>query len=715
MAEESLISSSWYRVGELRPQLRSHARIHRHVYRGDDWYVLQDESNGKFHRFSPEAYYLIGLMDGRRTLSTIWAAACERLGDDVPTQDEVIGLIGQLYRADVLQSDARPDFADMEERSRTLRRQQWIGYIRSPMAIRFPLLDPERFLQRTEWIARWVFGWPGALLWIVCVGVALGQAALHWPELTDNVADQALSAQNLLLIGLIYPLVKVVHEFGHAYAVKRWGGEVHEMGVMLLVFVPIPYVDASAATALPEKGKRVLVDAAGILVELFLASIALFVWLMIEPGLVRAIAFNVMLIASVSTVLFNGNPLLRFDAYYILADWLEMPNLGQRANRYFGYVFQRYLMGVEDVESPAQAPGERAWLASYAVASAIYRVFVIIAIVIIAASRFFFLGVVIAIWTMIGVVGMPVVSGLKALSNQPALARRRKRALAIIGGGLGVFLAFILTVPVPLFTVVEGVVQPPKGSHVRAGADGIVDSVFVTSGTLVRAGDRLMQTGNEELTARARRLRGQLKELEARLLWAETRNPSEAEIVREEVEKIDGELQLSEREVRDLTIRSPGDGVFLVWQSQDLPGRYIVRGTQLGYVVDFSQVTIQAVVSQDEVSLVRHHTRAAEARFADRIDQILPATLVREIPAASQNLPSYALSLQGGGSVALDPRSEQTPQSFDPHFQFELRADGGRDERIGGRVYVRFEHEPEPVGYRWYRSARRLLLSQFGV
>ena len=136
-----------------------------------------------------------------------------------------------------------------------------------------------------------------------------------------------LSAQNLLLLWLVFPVIKLLHELGHAYAAKAGGGEVHEMGMMLLVFMPVPYVDATAAGGFRSKWRRALVGAAGMLVELFIASLCMFVWVLVEPGVMRAVAFNVMLIAGVSTVVFNGNPLLRFDGYYILSDLIEIPNL----------------------------------------------------------------------------------------------------------------------------------------------------------------------------------------------------------------------------------------------------------------------------------------------------------------------------------------------------------------------------------------------------
>ena len=156
-------------------------------------------------------------------------------------------------------------------------------------------------------------------------GTAVLLAAIHWHDLTEDFMDRVLVPHNLLLLWLVFPVLKTLHEFGHAFATKVYGGEVHEMGVLLLVFTPCPYVDASAASAFRTKWHRIIVGAAGMIVELFLASLALFVWLNVEPGVVRAVTYNVMVIAGISTVLFNGNPLLRYDGYYIFADYLEIP------------------------------------------------------------------------------------------------------------------------------------------------------------------------------------------------------------------------------------------------------------------------------------------------------------------------------------------------------------------------------------------------------
>src|SRR6478672_3160193 len=315
MAADNLFSPSWYRVAELKPRLRGHLRVHRHQYRGQRWYVLEDLLSRRMHRFNPPAHYVLGLMDGRRTLQELWDLATTAFGDDAPTQDEMIRLLAQLHAADVLQSDVEPDVAELLRRARRTRRGKWMQRYLSPLALRFPLFDPDRLLARTLPWYRPIFSRAGFLVWLAIVAAAAVLALGHWKELSEDVTDRVLAPQNLLLMALVFPLVKLVHEFGHGCAVKAWGGEVHDMGVMLLVLMPVPYVDASASSTLREAHRRALVGAAGVMAELVLAALALLFWLELEPGVARAVAYDVMLIAGVSTVLFNGNPLLRFDGY----------------------------------------------------------------------------------------------------------------------------------------------------------------------------------------------------------------------------------------------------------------------------------------------------------------------------------------------------------------------------------------------------------------
>ena len=712
----SLFSDSWYRVAELKPRIRGHARIHRHRYRGETWYVLQDLASGRVHRFSAAGYLVIGLMDGRQTIQQIWETALARLGDDAPTQDEVIQLLSQLHGADVLQCEVSPDAGEVLQRH---ERQQWrklVGQLMSPLWWRIPLLDPERFLSRLLPWVRFLVSVPGACLWAAVVGVAVVLAAVHWHDLTANFLDRLLSLQNLVMLWLLFPVLKALHELGHGIATKAFGGEVHDMGVMFLVFSPLPYVDVSSASAFPSKWHRILVGAAGMLVELFLGSLALFVWLAAEPGLVRTAAYNAFLIAGISTVLFNGNPLLRYDGYYILADLLEIPNLYARSRAYLGYLCERYLFGQKEAEPPVAAPPERAWFVAYMVSSFLYRILVIIGIGFVVLQWFFYLGVLAVAALLIAWLVVPIGTAVHFLLTNPRLRRIRVRAIGVSAALAALVVAAIGLVPVPFRTSAEGIVWIPADAQVRASVEGFVERVVAQAGTRVRRGDVLIECRDASLANRAQVLAARLKELHARYDEQRPVDRVKAAVLQEEIRYAEEDLARVREQLAALTVHSGAAGTFVVPTAEDLPGRLVRRGELLGYVVNLDTITVRTVVPQAIIDLVQHHTRAVEVRLSERIAEALPAVLKREVPGASEQLPSPALGHGGGGTVAVDPRDAQGITAMEKIFQVDLELPSDlKLLNVGGRVYVRFDHGWEPLAVQWRRQLRQLFLARLNV
>lgn len=708
-----LFSQSWHRVAQLRPKIRPHAQIHRHHYRGQRWYVLQDHATGAFHRFQPSAHYVIGLMNGQRTVDDIWQASLAKLRDDAPTQDELIQLMAQLHGADILLCDVPPDAIELLDRYSRKQTAKFMQRWSSPLALRFPVLDPDRFLNATVPFVRPIFGRVGTLIWLVTVVTAAVLAVTHWPELTENVSDRVLTPANLALLALIYPAIKLVHELGHAYSTKVWGGEVHDMGIMLLVLMPIPYVDASSASAFRSRRRRVVVGAAGIVVELFLASLAMFAWLNMQPGMLRAAAYNVMLIGGVSTLLINGNPLLRFDGYYILADLLDIPNLAQRAQRHLRYVADRYLFGVE-AESPATAPGEAFWFTAYGIAGAIYRVFLFTAIILFIAGRFFIIGILLALWASFGLLVRPVYKAVKYILTDPQLSRTRARAVLSAGGLLVAALIFFFVVPMPSSTRAEGVVWIAEDSIVRAGTQGFIEEVLVDAGDRVPAGTPLLTIDSPELAARVDVLELRVAELRSREEALRVSDQVAADIARQGRIAAEADLARAREEQDDLTIRAHTDGTVVLTRARDLPGRFVRKGELLGYVLDLSTITARVVVTQADVDLVRRQTYAVSAHLTERL-HATPARILREVPQASDHLPSNALSTAGGGQIAIDPRF-QDGTAMQTLFQFDIELlPEERLATVGGRVHVRFDHGKEPLASQVYRSVRQLLLRRFRV
>lgn len=715
----SLFDPSWYRVADVRPRLRDHAEFHRHHYRGERWYVLQDHTSERFHRFSPTAYQVIGLIDGQRSVQQIWDVLVESKADTVPTQSEIIRLLGQLHGADVLMSNATPDVEELLQRYQKRQSSQRWQKLKTPLAIRIPLFDPDKFLNATNALARLVFSKTGAVIWLAVMVLAGLLTVQHWPDLTENVTEKVLSPQNILLLWLTFPLVKACHEFGHAYATKVWGGEVHEMGVMLLVLMPIPYVDASAASAFRSRTRRVVVGAAGMMVELFLAAMALIVWLNIEPGFARAIAYNVMLIAGVSTLLFNGNPLLRFDGYYIFADAIEIPNLAARANRYMSYLTQKYAFGLKEADSPVLNDSEKPWFVFFSIASFVYRMAIYWVIVLFVAGKFFFVGVLLAAWAAINMIVWPLLKGFWFVIGGSQLRSHRPRAVSVTFATITAVLLLITVLPLPYYSRAEGIVWIPDRAVIRAATPGFAGELLVVEGKHVEANEPIATLVDSSLNARIKVLESQLAAALARRRALKADDFSKAQIADEEVERINDRLTNFREREANLIVRAPISGFLHVPKAADLDGRFFNQGAEFGYVIEGNAPTIRVAVPQADADLVRSKTKGVEVRSIANIDERITASIVREVPAATKQLPSAALGMIGGGRIATDPSGGDGAQALEDIFLFDLNlmAQAGEfsGERLGERVYVRFEHVPTSLVSRWYRSLRQLLLGQFNV
>jgi putative peptide zinc metalloprotease protein len=717
MSAAPFLSSSWYRVARRRPKLRDHTSVHRHRYRGNIWYVVHDHATGRVHRLSPAGYMIVAAMDGTRTVDELWREAGTRLEEEAPSQDDVIQLLAQLSATDLLQTEVTPDAAPLVERAARAGQSRWLSNVLYPLALRIPLWHPDKFLERSRSFAMWLFGWIGTLLWLLAVLPAIVLAAQHWQELSVSASDRILAADNILLLALTYFVLKALHEFGHGFAIKAFGGAVHEFGVMLLVFAPVPYVDASAASEFRSKWRRALVGAAGMMVEVFFAALSLFVWLAVEPGLVRAIAFDAMVVAGVSTVVFNGNPLLRYDGYYILADLLEIPNLAQRGTRYWDYLVDRYVFRTDGSKDFVATDGERIWLLLYAPASFIYRQVVMLTIAIFIASEYLAVGVAIAIWSLFTAVVLPIGKALWQVLASPRFHRNRIRAVATTFGLILAMSTMMFLIPVPLYTTTEGVVWLPESAVVRAGRGGFVRALLAEPGKVVTTGEALVESEEVTLKAELEILRARVAELEARLGTERFTDRVKAEITTTEIGHARAELANAVGRAERLVARSRGEGTFAVMKPQDLPGRFLREGQEIGYVLPPGSRIVRATVRQDDIDLVRHRLRNTSVKLAERLDETLPARIIREVPAGRDDLPSKALGGPGGGALPVDPGDPHGTKTLQRVFQvdIELPSDVAAAAAFGSRAYVRFDHEWEPTGRQIWRRLRQLLLSRLQV
>jgi putative peptide zinc metalloprotease protein len=277
-----------------------------------------------------------------------------------------------------------------------------------------------------------------------------------------------------------------------------------------------------------------------------------------------------------------------------------------------------------------------------------------------------------------------------------------------------VLIVTIVWVPLPFRTRAEGVVWVPDDAHVRAGADGFIDKIVVQPGTKVRRGDILITCRDPQLAAQVKVLEFRLEELQTRYAAQWMEDIRQAQIIKDEISHVEQRLARARERLAELVIHAHADGAFVLPQADNLPGRFVQQGAPLGYVLDFAALIARVVVPQADVDLVRHRSKKIEVRLAGRLSEPLAAAMIREVPAASEELPSNALGSQGGGSVAVDPTDQRGVKAMEKLFQFELGLPSSRRiMTMGNRVYVRFDHGWESLGYRWMRQLRQLFLAKF--
>ena len=709
----TLFSRDWYRIASLKPRVRDHVSVHAHRYRGRRWYLLEDHVTGQVRRLSPQSYLLYGLMNGERTVDELWDIASRRLGEEMPTHEEMLQLLASLYQGNLIRMDISGDVGELFERGSEAKRKRWLAKLKSPLSVQIPLVDPERFLLATEKYVRPVFTRTALVLLLGLLAMMLTLVGQHWDELTRNVTDRVLAADNLLLLWLVYPIIKLLHELGHAYCVKRNGGEVHELGIMILVLVPMPYVDASAAGAFADRKQRVLVGMAGIIVELVIASLAMLVWVNAGPGLVKSIAFNIIFIAGVSTLLVNGNPLLRFDGYYVLADFLEIPNLAQRANQYWGWLCRRVLFGVRGHDSPAYDRREAGWLFFYGAGAFLYRIFLMITIFLFVAQQYFVIGVVLAVWSLTGTMLWPNLKMIYTAWRDGDSSAGTRSPRYMIPLVIGAFALLLFALPLPLSTTVEAVVRVDDERRVLAGENCFVATLHRLPGEVVARGDLLLTCTNPRLEADEVILAQQYAEVSAQRQGA-WNDPVQITIYDEELARLQHEIDVNRSQLAALRVHAEADGTWWITRPEDLPGRFLARGSLIGHVLVDDQTRVLGMIHESDIRLVQERVRDIRVLKASDIQSEIRPASWSLFPSASKELVSEVLSEAGGGGIVVDP-SESTPRTVQRYFWVDLVFEQLPDTRVEERVLVQFEHPPEPLAYRTYRLVRRTFLDYFNV
>lgn len=703
-------SESWYRVAGLKVRLRAGAQISRQFYRGDRWYVVRDPAGNQYHRLSDAAYRFVGLLDGTRTVAEAWDLVGGQLADDAPTQPEVIQILSQLHTANLIETNVSPDAMVLLRRHKMMQKRQMQGRLMNLLFPRIPIWDPDRFLQRWMPVMKYVLSKAGALIWLVVVIAGIATVFANFQEF-KTATQHSINPSNWFYLWLVFVLIKLIHELGHAFSCRRFGGECHELGIMFLVFIPTPYVDASAAWAFPNKWHRMFVGAAGMVFELFVASICAFIWAVTnEHHLINQLAFNAMLIASVTTILFNANPLLRYDGYYMLSDYLEIPNLQNKSTEYAFGLIKRHIFRLK-ARSPLPPPLQRAWLFVYSILSGAYRMFVGVAIILVVAYQVPVLGILMALSGMFIWLVLPILKLAKYLLLDPELHRKRTRATAF---SLGVAAAVVIAIGIIPFWVhyyAEGIVEARNHEVVTTTVPGFVEQIPVKDGQAVKKGQPILVMHDDQLDAEIAETRAMLKQQELRRQRSrvEDQNMEESDLVA--IQAVKKKLADAERRQGELTLRAPFDGKLVAPHLRELPGRYLPRGVEIGLVASTDKLVIKALVDQSDAQLkAMANAKDVEVRFVGALaDEPLVTQSAVLVPGSQKDLPHASLGVQGGGEVmtaATDPTKSQVPQ-----FIIRVEVDNPNEHYLPGqRAYVRMTlDKKQPLVWQWYRRLLQLI------
>lgn len=715
-ADAAMYSSYWYRVASLNPRIQPGTRIHRQVLRKEEWFVFSHPVSGKHYRLNRKAYELVGRLDGEHSLDTLWNGLQSAQGDDVPTQDEVIAMLAHLMDAGLLLFDTMPDWSTLKEKQQVQKDAERRSNL-NPFAFRLKLFNPSSLLEKLS-VLQPLLWHPITLgLWIVVVGWGVLNAVLEWNTIRAYGAVNLLTPRSLLLAWLAYPVIKALHELSHAMTVRHWGGDVKEAGLAFFVMVPAPYVDASDATAFPNKWQRIAVSSAGIAMELLMASLALMLWLIVENGIVRDLAFTVMAIGGLSTLIFNANPLLRFDGYYILCDLLELPNLGSRSQRWWNSRLRKWMKkSTDDVEAHADG-SERTWLFLYTPASWLYRISISFVIVQWVATKSLSIAFIAMAWLFFSLLIRPVWSIMHMLFSPSHPSQQQWKTQLLTGGATACVLAFILGVPIPASTVASGVVWLPENAQIRSDSDGIVTQVVAKDGQRVAKGDPLIVIEEPALLAKKSRLEAQILGAGAEQAggWLGASQSSLGRNAFEDAERLERDLEQVNEKIEKLTLRAGVDGIFVAPHVEDLLDRHILKGSLIAYVLANTETIVRVAVPQDDIGSMKGGVKDISIRLAEKNGRYFDGGILRVNPSATTRLPSIAMGDKGGGKLITDPADHEGLNLMEPVFLVDVQLKDHPLLRSGGRAWVRFEHEARPIAQTIVWRFRQLFLRTFSI
>jgi putative peptide zinc metalloprotease protein len=682
-----------------RPALRKDLVIRRQVRIGEvTWVVKQPETN-KFYNFDDDNWTLIELFDGTRTRTEIFEEYCRRFPGGDTAFTLVLDFEEMLRKVELLEQSASEKNLQLLSKFKNLRQraaeERAEGF--NVLFMLFKVFDPDRILQRTLAYVRWIWSPPvvtiACLTFVFTISVFSTRFDTIWAQTIELYAFLKKPFWEFVQFWVILTGIGAIHEFGHGYAVKMYGGEVHDMGIALLYFMPAFYCDTTDSLLFPTKWQRLTVTVAGIYIEAILCTIATALWVASYPDtLIHELAYKIMLFTGVSTIFFNINPLVKIDGYYALCSLTEIPELREESFRWLGALFQRHVLRL-NVEVPVVSRRKKRIFLIYGPLALGYIGFIMafiarlldnfyskvvpeLAVILLLVTLYFFFRKRIRLVVR--------VSRLFYLDKKELVMSPRAR-LPLLAAAAG--LVLLLAVPWGRRTIrMNAVIGPAVSVKVEAPEDGVIREVFAREGDVLRAGQPLFRIESSgvaaDFAALSARRTGAADEV-GRSLWSgDAGSVYRAE--RKEGAATAGLAHDAARTAR-LAIPSPMDGRLLTARTEDLVGRWVTAGTVLGTVGDTRQLTAVFPVSERLLTdlvvgapvSVQLHTRPF---------QILRGTIVSIAPAsqpAPLDAPQTLRPSETPGRIVAVARFENADGSLKPGLEGLAKIRGPRSSLVG--------------------------------
>lgn len=704
----------------------------------DRYWVIHDPLSLKFTRLRDDEYALFELLDGEHSLEDLVNFYEARFAPQRLRPEEAARFVNMLHNSGLLLAERAGQGESLHERSAKRRREEFRKRWLSPLAVRFRGFNPEALFAAIYPFVRPFMSRLALVCGCLFILSALGLTAVQWRTFAARLPDYHayFTPTNMLLLMGVLAVVKVLHEFGHGLTCLHFGGRCHELGMMFLVFTPCLYCNVSDAYRFPNKWHRAAVGAAGIYVELLLASVAVYLWWFTEPGLLNQICLGVAALCSVSTLLFNGNPLMRYDGYYVLCDIVETPNLAERSASVVREGFLRCFAKNHVEGDPFLPRRRRGWYAAYAVASTAYRVMVTCAIVLlfIELARPYKLENAARLLGLAAVVSLvaPPIRRFFMFMNVPGRRRdlRLGRAAAMLVV-LVLLAGLIFAVPVPHRVVAPLELQPYRPQRVFVEVRGVVAEAPVRFGQAIHTGEVVLRLSSPDLELAVEELQAELDRHRARLdsLRLEQFQSSAAAAIIPQTEQllasVEARLKEKERDRQRLTLRAARDGVLYPpfnvpkppvgdelpnWSGRPLDadnvGSTLEPGTLIGEVADPRLWDAWIVIDQEDVEFIH---------VGDHVDVLLDSArehplqgCIDEISVGELAESPHRLSNKVGGELATQSGSDQSERPVSTAYSVRVRlADEQGQFRVGWRGTARIHLAPATLASRVGRWAAR--------